>query len=200
MCSFFEHLWLNVEPVRLEVDSCARCVACACYEIISIIRIRSRMICRLDPRYVGNIPHRERCPLVKCECPLGKLLNWGLYDCCTWMDYYCPLVFGFPGDVFEQLQVSFWAILSDIPKFWYCNMIWGIKGGIESSTRARELIKTLVLIPFWLQIIIAGWVGGLEVRCLGALEVLLCVCWLLVSVGSLAPDRVVFVVRLLVGR
>ena len=51
----------------------------------------------------------------------------------------------FPIIVFEKLQISFWAILLDIPKCWYFNMIWGIKGGIESSTRARELIK----LSFW---------------------------------------------------
>ena len=49
-------------------------------------------------------------------------------------------------------------------KIWYCNMIWCIKGGIESSTRARELMGALVLIPFRLQIINVGWVGGLKSR------------------------------------
>ena len=57
----------------------------------------------------------------------------------------------------------------------------------------------LVLIPFRLQIINVGWVGGLKSRSFRALEVPLCACWLLVPVWALAPDRVVFAVHLLVG-
>ena len=85
-------------------------------------------------------------------------------------------------------------------KSWYCNMIWGIKGGIESSTRTRKFMGVLVLIPFRLQIINVGWVGGLKSRSFRALEVPLCACWLLVPVWALAPDRVVFAVHLLVAR